>query len=576
MSINTSPTNNSIDKTSFGDSYEHPLFLYLTNLIPRKLRSLFRLCEQVFMGPNASAGIRKIAEYPVTDPELFADNETDVKFMKDVMEYFHIKREITKSIYNLFVYGNDFTSFHRPFIRYVKCGHSTCNAEVNINTLEEFKYSYQNMTLKYKCPACNRETTGELVAKRSSDIYKCSIIHWDPKRIDIDACTITGEHEYYYRPTPDEITRVREGNRHLVSKMPLGMLTAISKDVRFKFKEDEIFHMKVDNPSGIENNSGWGIPVLISAIETFLFIAVMRKGNESVAMERIESMRIVYPAAVSPNGDPTFQISMANYVSRLQRDYEFWRRKDRNLVMFSPIPVGVAQVGGDARPLLTNAEIQAAENNILAILGIPREFVYGGMSYGPGSGAVLRQMENQLVAHISQSSRFLQWISDKISKFKGIGQVRARLGKFSIQDDNMNKQIAGQLVANGEMSSGTFMKIHGFVREEEQDRIMEEQLDKARRDIKMQSSIKEMQNDIATQAQLQAQQGAGLSYDVNAIMAKAHETLNMMVQDPMGAQSMLANLQNQDPVMWSVVSKLWETQGRAAARGAGGQVPPMQ
>lgn len=560
----------------YGDTYEHPMFRYLTNLIPRRLRALFRLCEQVFMGPHATSGIRKIAEYPVTDPEIFSDSENDRKAVEDYLKnIFQIKREITRSMYNMFVYGNDFTSFHRPFIRYAQCGHEDCGNEININNVKEFKYSYQNVTVRYTCKECGRHTSGKLVDRRSKDITKCAIVHWDPKRIDIDPCVITNENEYYYRPSPEEVTRVQEGNRHLVAKLPMGLLKAIAEDVRFQFRENELFHMKVDSPSGIENHSGWGIPVLVSAIETYLYISVMRKGNESTAMERIESMRIVYPATVTANGDPSYQLSMSSYMNRLQEDYEYWRRRDRNMVMFSPLPVGVAQIGGDGRPLLTNQEIQSAENNILAILGIPREFVYGGVSYGPGSGAVLRQIENQLVAHISQTSGLLQWLTDKICAFKGLGRVEARLGKFTIQDDGMNKQAAQALYQQGELSAESFMKLHGYDRDEEQDRIMEEQLDRARRDKELQQRTEQLQNDIATQAQLQAQQGQGLSYDVNSIMGQASQMVQQMSADPMNAQSILANLQNQDPVMWSVVSKMWEQHGeqaRQAARQGGGMM----
>lgn len=558
----------SFGNTTYGDSYEHPLFRYLTHLIPRRLRPLFRLCEQVFMGPQASAGIRKIAEYPVTDPEIFSNNEKDKEKIIDLFaNTFQVRREITKSMYNMFVYGNDFTSFHRPFTRFVRC--ESCGAETNIRKLPEFKYSYKNVSIQYKCPACNKHATGQFHDRAVTDINRCTIIHWDPKRIDIDHCSVTKESEYYYTPAPMTKAKVREGNEHLVTCLPKGMLEAISKDIRFKFNAGEIFHMKVDGPAGMENESGWGIPLLISAIETYLYISVMRKGNESAAMERIESFRMVYPAATTANGDPSFALSVSRHMMLLEENYEFWRRSDRNALMFSPVPVGVAQIGGDARPMLTNAEIQAAEDNILALLGIPREFVYGGMSYGPGSGAVLRQIENQLVAHISQTSGLLQWLTDKICSYLGMSGVIARLGKFTVQDDAMNKQAAMQLFQQNELSAESFTKLFGYNRREEQDRIMEETLDKVRRDQELQKKMQDLQNDIATQAQMQAQNHSGATYNVQAVMASGQQVVDGMLQDPTMAQSTLAQLQNQDPVMYSVVRMLWD-QAQYQTRQGGG------
>jgi len=248
---------------------------------------------------------------------------------------------------------------------------------------------------------------------------------------------------------------------------------------------------------------------------------------------------------------------MRKHVNELSESYEHWRRGDRNAVFFSPVPVGTAQIGGDARPLLTHQEILSAEDNILAIIGIPREFVYGGMSYGPGSAAVLRQIENQLVAHISQSSGLLQWIVNKITDFKGMQPMKAKMGKFTIQDDAFNKQAALQLYQTGELSAETMMRVYSFDRGEEQDRIQEETIERARRQAVADKKMQEIQNDLVAQAQMKAESG-GPMYDTNKVMASADQMVQQMLQDPSLAKSLLSNLQNEDPVMYAVVRTRWE------------------
>jgi len=538
------------------DVYEHPMFRYLTNLIPRRLKALFRLCEQVFIGPHANSGIRKIAEYPITDPELTTDNVQDKQVMKDLLRnVFMIKREQIKSMYNLFVYGNDFSSFHTAFLRDVKCEH--CGSTYNISKLRTFKYHYQTVRITYQCQECGETTTSGFQDKQHNDITRCSIVHWDAKRITIDHNAITKDSKFYYDPSPEMKSRVQNGDKHLVATLPIGFLNSIAKNSRFKFDDDQIYHMKVDAPTGLENESGWGIPVVLSAIETYLYISLMRKGNESMALERIESFRMVYPATNSPTGDPSYALSMRKHVNELSESYEHWRRGDRNAVFFSPVPVGTAQIGGDARPLLTHQEILSAEDNILAIIGIPREFVYGGMSYGPGSAAVLRQIENQLVAHISQSSGLLQWIVNKITDFKGMQPMKAKMGKFTIQDDAFNKQAALQLYQTGELSAETMMRVYSFDRGEEQDRIQEETIERARRQAVADKKMQEIQNDLVAQAQMKAESG-GPMYDTNKVMASADQMVQQMLQDPSLAKSLLSNLQNEDPVMYAVVRTRWE------------------
>lgn len=553
--------------------YEHPMLRYLSNLIPRRLKSLFKLCEQVFMGPHASSGIRKIAEYPVTDPELFSENENDKTIVAELFKnVFHIKREITKSMYNLFVYGNDFVSFHKPFLRMVEC--QKCGSKYSIKKLKSFKYHYQSVTISYKCPGCKQGTIGKFHDIKVDDISKCSIIHWDPKRITISHNPISKESEYYYEPTPEMVSRIQNGDRHLICTLPKSMLETIKLDTHYQFDHDQIYHMKVDAPAGLENESGWGIPVLISAIETFFYISLLRKGNESVALERVESFRILFPGSTSPTNDGSYAMSMAKHSGNLKEAYAAWRRGDRNQIFFSPIPVGQVEVGGNARALLTHQEIIAAEDNMLALIGVPREFIYGGMPQGAGTGSFLRQIENQLVAHISQTSGLLQWLTNKITAFKGMGEVKARLGKFTVQDDNYNKQAALMLFERGELSAESFAKIYGFVREEEQDRIEEETLDRARRQMSIDKKMQALQNDIVMQAEAQANSEAGLGYNPNAVMAKAQMYVDQMLSDPSISKSLHAQLQNTDMVMYSVVRTLWEQQTEMMQR-QGGMAPPQ-
>lgn len=202
------------------DTYENQMFRYLTTLIPHKLKSLFRLCEQVFTGPYASAGIRKIAEYPITDPELFSDNKDETAKMKDLLkDTFQINRELTISMYNLFVYGNDFMSFQESFQRYVTC--RKCGARVNIDSIPKLTYHYKDVAVKYKCTECKAHTHSGFEDRVNKDVKKCTIVHWSPKRISIDHNPVNKQSKYYYCPSPEMTSRVQRGDRHLISTLPL-------------------------------------------------------------------------------------------------------------------------------------------------------------------------------------------------------------------------------------------------------------------------------------------------------------------------------------------------------------------
>ena len=560
------------------NSYQHPLFRYLNELTPKNLKSLFLMCENLFLNANINAGIRKIAEYPVTEPEIYAESEKDAELIKDLFtNTYQVRREITKALYNLFVYGNSFVTFTTPFERMARC--TETRAEYNVSKLPDFYYEGMDektgeLMIRHHCPMSGKEVTSVLFDRGSSDLKKCVIVHWDPKRIDINHNPTNKRSEYYYEVHPQLKRKIEAGDRHTIATMSLGILKTVAKQTKFLFDADQIFHMKMDSPTGIENGTGWGIPILFSAMETYMYMSTIRKGNQSVALERVDAFRMVYPQTTGPMQGPGSGIaalSQSKWLRSIKKSYEKWRQFDRNQVFFSPVPAGVSQVGGDARPLLLSQEVQAAESALLGILGIPKEFVYGGMSYGPGSGAVIRQLENQLIAHTSQASGLLQWIANKIVAYRGMKQVTARMGKFKLQDDMQQKTMAFQMHQAGQLSNTTFMRMMDYDAKEEQKLIYEERIDAQQKEMKFQKEVQSMQDSLAEQAALQEAQGGGMAYNPQVVMAKAHELVNQMAQAPQEARAILSNLQNEDPVMYAVVSVEWEKVQRQQ-----GQQQPQQ
>ena len=199
--------------------------------------------------------------------------------------------------------------------------------------------------------------------------------------------------------------------------------------------------MKADSPSGVD--SGWGYPPLVACMPLFYHANVLRKANESIALERIVPMRVMHPQAISGNADPILSLSMGKFMSEVEDNLKKWRR-DPNHIMMSPVAVGVSQVGGEGRALMVNAEIQQAEDNIIAAMGFPKEFVYGGLSY-TGSSVTLRMLENQLESSVFQLSRLLTWVVDKIAAYLNWDKCKVSLGDFRMIDDIQQKQLIMQM-----------------------------------------------------------------------------------------------------------------------------------
>ncbi len=540
-----------------GDVYSDPWRMWAHAHTPKDLKQLFRWAEYLYHNSaQVYAGVKKFAEYPVTSINYFTDSESlREKYRRMLEKQLGAKRCAIRASIDLQVYGNSFTSVQLPFKRMLKC--KKCNRSTNIRYVD-FKYHHSKARFSGTCGSCEKKTSFLVEDKKVVDPSRINIIRWDPGLIEIVHNQITNEYEYYLEISGDLKDLVKRGDRHTVMTMPLSVLKTIAEGTEFKFTQGEIFHMRADAPAGVQ--SGWGYPQLVAAMPLFYHAAVLRKANEAIALERIVPKRIVHPAATSGNGDPITTLSVQKWMGDLNYNMKQWRR-DPNHIMTSPVAVGQTALGGDGRALLVDAEIQRAEDNIIAAMGFPKEFVYGGLSF-TGSSVTLRMLENQLETSVFQLNRFLQWICNKTSSYLGWSEIEVEFGDFKMVDDVQQKQLIFNLWQGGVISKTTLAETYEIDLAEERKRLKEEQL----ADMRLQEDIgilqQEMQASIAEQAKAQAQQGqpgAPLQYDQQAIVGQAENISMQLMQMPEPQRkSQLSALQAEDYVMYAVVIQRME------------------
>jgi len=558
--------------------YGDPMRLWAHSFSSRNLKQLFRWTEYLYYNSaQIYAGTRKFAEYPITELEYMSDSDKLTSLYRRLLEdIVGIKRNLIKASIDLQVYGNSFTSLHLPFKRHLKC--SKCQFK-QVAEVIEYKYNPNNASFKHTCGDCG--FTGESVVVDTLQISpeKINIVRWDPKLIQISYNSVTGESEYYLQIPSELKSKVMGGDKHLITTLPKPILETISNGELFKFNNDEIFHMRSDAPAGVQ--SGWGYPPLVACMPLFYHASVLRKANESIALERIVPMRVMHPQAISGNADPILSLSMGKFMAEVEDNISKWRR-DPNHIMMSPVAVGVSQVGGEGRALMVNAEIQQAEDNIIAAMGFPKEFVYGGLSY-TGSSVTLRMLENQLESSVFQITQLLRWLTNKMGKFLGWEHCQVGLGDFKMIDDVSQKQLVMQLFQMGMVSKTTVAEAHGIDVAEEREKIKQENLTDARFQKELELDMMDLQKDLSQQArQMSAEQGGGgLAYDQQAVIGQAEQiAMQFMQMDPGSRKSQLASLQAEDYVMYSVVIQRLEQmqldQKNQAMQQMQGQMgPPM-
>ena len=558
--------------------YGDPMRLWAHSFSSRNLKQLFRWTEYLYYNSaQIYAGTRKFAEYPITELEYMSESDKLTSLYRRLLEdIVGIKRTLIKASIDLQVYGNSFTSLHLPFKRHLKC--SKCQFK-QVASAIDFKYNPNKSSFKHTCNNCGFTGESIVVDKLQISPEKINIVRWDPKLIQISYNSVTGESEYYLQVASELKSKVMAGDKNLITTLPKPILETISKGELFKFNKDEIFHMRADAPAGVQ--SGWGYPPLVACMPLFYHASVLRKANESIALERIVPMRVMHPQAISGNADPILSLSMGKFMSEVEDNISKWRR-DPNHIMMSPVAVGVSQVGGEGRALMVNAEIQQAEDNIIAAMGFPKEFVYGGLSY-TGSSVTLRMLENQLESSVFQITQLLRWLTSKMGKFLGWDSCQVGLGDFKMIDDVSQKQLVMQLFQMGMVSKTTVAEAHGIDISEEREKIKQENLTDARFQKELELDMMDLQKDLSQQArQMAAEQGGGgLAYDQQAVIGEAENiAMQLMETDPGTRKSQLASLQAEDYVMYSVVIQRLEQlqldqKNQAMQQMQGQMAPPM-
>ena len=106
-----------------GGTYADPMRLWAHSFSPRNLKQLFRWTEYLYYNSaQIFAGVRKFAEYPITEVEYLTDSDKLTSLYRRLLEEtVGIKQALIKSSIDLQVYGNSFTSVHLSFKRSLRC-----------------------------------------------------------------------------------------------------------------------------------------------------------------------------------------------------------------------------------------------------------------------------------------------------------------------------------------------------------------------------------------------------------------------------------------------------------------------
>jgi len=197
--------------------------------------------------------------------------------------------------------------------------------------------------------------------------------------------------------------------------------------------------------------------------------------KNSIAVEHIVPLRILFPQSAGPSSDVYSSVNLGSWRNKMERELIRWRL-DNNYIPIMPIPVNQQTLGGDGKALLLSQEYRVWLEHIVAGMGVPIELVFGGLSFS-GSNVSLRMLENKFLDEKSDRLRMVKhFIIPKIAAFMGWRTVAPRYKKFKMADDLQRSAFHLQLNQAGKLSDRSLMEDTDWDLDAEQKRMDDERV----------------------------------------------------------------------------------------------------
>lgn len=519
----------------FGIRYPSPFFDIAQQFLPATVHQLHKWCRYYFLtNPVLNVACSKMAEYPVT-PLIFETEDPNIQKMYKSLESQLRLRDFQVEVgLDYFVYGNAFVSVFFPMTKYLIC--ENCGARHRASKSRS-RYKWKNLKFHLKCRECKHEGYAKEHDQYLQSVRDIRLVRWNPENINIKYNEITGKTRYYFKIPRAVANDIKIGDKDTIESIPKEFIEAARKRKSLLFNEENIYHLK--RPTIAQKDQGWGTPLLYPLLKDAFYLNVLKKAQESVLMEHIVPLRMIFPGqATGGNDGPYGSYNLTNWKAKVDAEINTWKR-DNNYIPVLPVNVGFQQFGGQGRALMMYQEMRMLSEQMLAGAGIPQEFVFGGLQWS-GSNTALRALENMFLGYNKQRHELIvDFVIKRIARFMKWPSVSARFEKFKMADDLQRAMFYLQLNQAQKVSDRRLLEEIGENFDLETERMSEELKRQLQVNRRMQVATADIQGEAALkQSRYQAKS--------QALAQKAQMDLQMeMQQQQMQQQQQAQQAQQQ-------------------------------
>ena len=453
----------------FGVRYPSPFFDVAQQSLPENVHQLHLWCRYYFLtNPIINVACQKMAEYPVT-PVIWETEDKELRHLYESLEeHLSLQQFQVEVGLDYFVYGNAFVSVMFPLEKYLVC--RGCQARYRASKNRSL-YRWRDGRFFLRCPKCGKDEYAQ-----QSDVYVrnargARLLRWNPENVEVKHSEITGTTRYYYRLPQGVLNDIRLGDPDAIEGLPQQFLEAARTKRALVFNGDNFWHLK--RPTIAQKDQGWGTPLVYPLLKDAFYMQIMKKAQESLLLEHVVPLRIIYPGPSTGGNDSPFgSYNLQNWKSKIDSELQNWK-VDHNYIPILPVNVGFQQVGGTARALILHQEFRILAEHMLAGAGIPVEFVFGGLQWS-SSNTSLRALENTFLGYNRQRLGLVRFVLRRIASHMGWPWCPFRFDRFKMADDLQRSMFMFQLNQANKISDRSLLEDIGKDADVERGRIEEE------------------------------------------------------------------------------------------------------
>jgi hypothetical protein len=529
-----------------GMRYPSPFFDIGHTYLPKNMKALFRWCRYYFLtDPLINASVSKMATYPITDLH-FEDESDDTrnKWQDVISRTLGWRSFMYGAGLDYWGYGNAYLQLVMSLDKYLQCG--ACNHKAPIN---QWKYKFRDFQYEATCPNC-----GAHGKKVVSDVYPKSVggmrlVRYNPEDIDVEYNPYNGQKRIKYKLPITLKNDIRMGKKHIIESIPDIYVQAVKNSKPLLL--DKVYHFARPTIAQEGVNMGLGIPMILPVLKYAYYKQLLHKAQEMVMQEHIVPWRILFPQPGSNSSDPYSTVNLGDWKAKVEREVDKFKL-DQNTVSVMPIPVGHQSIGGDGRALLVTQELRMLEESIVAGMGVPLEFVKGGISYS-GTSLSMNILKNQFETYRRYVTDFLQnYVIERIANAMQWPKVKIKMKRFHMSDDLQRASLTFQLNQSAKVSDKTMLEELNYDNEKEILIIKEESSEQLKNMSNQQAQQAHMQGEamkiqqryqMAAQEEMQAMQPAELAAGPNPqqMQAPIQAAQNPAQVDPHSMAKQIAN-----------------------------------